>query len=319
VFFYRPPDDALQDQNDTPNEHYYCWLIWEWSNLFPACESCMTSKGTVFPVANKRATLGVRKADTLRQEKPFLLDPCNDDPEQHLEFHENGRVTAKTEQGEKTIEILSLNRERLQAERKAEASVLKQVWTEELRKASRSSAGEDEILQVVNQAMQAYRRDDQPFAGMKRQLLEHWSKTFHTDDIEPLPPDEPPKPPNGESNDGTLNQSILELTKLLKELRDTLPNRNGDLEQILHELHEIRALSVEQGRPIDGDSLQEFLKSLKAFEFPLTIPGMDQPISINPGVIIQAIQKVSIALAQRMRQKTKHKDVEIIKSLKNQD
>lgn len=186
VYFYRPPYGALQETNGQPDEHYYCWLIWQWSNIFPACEPCTNRKGVLFPVADERVNLGVRADHILKKERPLLIDPCNDDPDEHLEFHEDGAVTAKpgSKRGKKTIEFLSLNRESLQADRKAEVLILKQTWEEELQKASVPLVGVSEILQVVKETLlQAYCRDDQPFAGMKRQLLKQWSKTVRTDNI----------------------------------------------------------------------------------------------------------------------------------------
>jgi uncharacterized protein (TIGR02646 family) len=182
VSFYRPPYRALQEQNDIPAEHHYCWLMWEWSNLYPACESCARSKGTLFPVARERINIGIYAEYALRREMPLLLDPCYDDPEAYLEFDEDGSVTAKSgsERGKQTIEILRLNRESLQANRKAEAIRLKQAWEEELQKASVPLAGVSEILQAANQALEAYCLDDQPFAGMKRQLLRRWSENFRS-------------------------------------------------------------------------------------------------------------------------------------------
>jgi uncharacterized protein (TIGR02646 family) len=180
VFFYRPPE-RVQDE---PDKRYYRWLMWEWSNLYPACEDCYHKKRFAFPVSNRRANLGVHKKSTLRDEKPFLLDPCDDYPEEHLDFHEDGSVTAKpnSKRGEKTIEILDLNREGLQVKRREEAARLKQAWEEEMQKVSASAANVKEIL------WQGYCLDDQPFAGMKRQLLTSW--------IEDLPPDKPsPVPP----------------------------------------------------------------------------------------------------------------------------
>ena len=176
--FYRPPYGALQEADEQPDEHYYCWLIWQWSNLFPACESCTNRKGMLFPVAGERANLGVRADRFLKEEGALLLDPCGDDPDEDLEFHEDGTVTAKpgSGRGEVTIEVLSLNREGLQADRKAEAQALKKVWEAEIQKTNTSATEVSEVL------WQAYCLDDQPFAGMKRQLLRRWSEDVRGED-----------------------------------------------------------------------------------------------------------------------------------------
>lgn len=49
----------------------------------------------------------------LSAERPMLLDPCRDDPVDHLAFQPDGTVLALSRRGETTIRVLNLNRKPL--------------------------------------------------------------------------------------------------------------------------------------------------------------------------------------------------------------
>lgn len=93
----------------------YWWLTYEWDNLYPACADCVRSRGTRFPVDGPRAAA----RQPLDTELPLLLDPLDDDPDEHLRFQPNGTVTALTDRGRATIDILALNRDFLVKARQA--------------------------------------------------------------------------------------------------------------------------------------------------------------------------------------------------------
>jgi hypothetical protein len=112
---------------DTPTQRRrkpgYYWLASTWDNLVPVCPACnsekerthadgsvsVSGKGNAFPLADEgqRATAPGEEVN----EVPLLLHPCKDEPDDHLTFEEelilprDGSV-----RGEKTIEILGLNR-----------------------------------------------------------------------------------------------------------------------------------------------------------------------------------------------------------------
>ncbi len=93
----------------------YPQLCFEWENLISACEVCNGAgfKGTKFPLA----------ADGT----PLLINPCIDDPDEHLDFvceqdaaAEHGFIAIlkeKTNKGNVTKDILGLNRINLVKER----------------------------------------------------------------------------------------------------------------------------------------------------------------------------------------------------------
>lgn len=101
------PKGAVEGAPDHPG---YWWLGMAWANLLPSCIDCNrrrrqetpaatpsltalhdaaeavvnTGKKDAFPVAGPRATA---ETDDLMSEQALLLDPTQDRPEDHLEFH----------------------------------------------------------------------------------------------------------------------------------------------------------------------------------------------------------------------------------------
>ena len=110
VEHYRPKGGV----NDTDHTGYW-WLAMDWENLLPSCIHCnrlnehitpvlstqlvelrsdhlgfskqrrvTTGKGNHFPILGPRATQDSRDCST---EYALLLNPCRDDPQEHLAFH----------------------------------------------------------------------------------------------------------------------------------------------------------------------------------------------------------------------------------------
>lgn len=102
------------------SEHGYWWLAWTWENLFFACPSCnRTYKNMQFPLGEGSVPL-VPEQQPPGAERPMLIDPCRDDPLDFIEFRPvtiRGRTTwlphGKNPRGDKTIEVLGLDREGL--------------------------------------------------------------------------------------------------------------------------------------------------------------------------------------------------------------
>jgi uncharacterized protein (TIGR02646 family) len=108
---FRPLENAVGlDGKAEPD--CYGWLAYEWENLYPVCGLCQRAKGSRFPIQDSRARIG-EKGKALLKEQPLLLDPCYDNPDEHLFFEEDGRVAGLTERSNLTIEILTLNRAQL--------------------------------------------------------------------------------------------------------------------------------------------------------------------------------------------------------------
>ncbi|MEM7130403.1 MAG: caspase family protein [Chloroflexota bacterium] len=141
----------------------YLWLLWDWTNLYIACRVCRDLKGSKFPIGREnRALPGTYGAARLRFiETPLLLDPCLDNPSFHLEFREDGTIEAKTNRGELTITTLELNRRSLCQARQVDIQSIQQVI---------DKGFDSNIVEELNHLCQ----DDQPFVGMRRQLLQRW-------------------------------------------------------------------------------------------------------------------------------------------------
>jgi hypothetical protein len=106
----------------------YFWLAYHWQNLLPSCLACnrpgedpqgfASGKWDRFPVENGYWAKTWR--DIVR-EKPVLLNPWKDDPDEHLVFDDpTGVIGYKTDRGRISIDVLGLNRDGLpEARRKA--------------------------------------------------------------------------------------------------------------------------------------------------------------------------------------------------------
>jgi uncharacterized protein (TIGR02646 family) len=138
VEHYRP-----KGKIKTPNKTLvpgYFWLASEWANLLLSCKDCNSAgkqeiagggkrtigKANWFPLADERRR--GRRPGTEASEVPLLLNPCDENPEDHLEFLADGAVLARvqgnrrSEKGETTIKVLGLDRLDL-VDRRAETAV----------------------------------------------------------------------------------------------------------------------------------------------------------------------------------------------------
>ena len=109
----------------------YYWLAYAWENLLPSCTHCnqrrkdkpiwgdlnMKASGgklDQFPLEDE-SSRAMAHTDDVAQEKPLLLNPCEDDPEQFLGYDPAGQVFAVSsgDRGGATIDICHLKRRRL--------------------------------------------------------------------------------------------------------------------------------------------------------------------------------------------------------------
>ena len=104
----RPPQNSLDLDGTLAVDHYW-WLAYVWDNLYASCPACARLRGSRFPVEGDR--LSPPPAD--REELPLLLDPCVDEPEQHLLYLGDGTVVSDTERGRVTCDVFGLNRSQL--------------------------------------------------------------------------------------------------------------------------------------------------------------------------------------------------------------
>jgi hypothetical protein len=80
--------------HDGQNHPGYWWLAVRWDNLVPACGMCNTYKTDRFPLEGSRAISPQDGSDleSLQDlEKPLVLHPLVDEPEDHLDFDDAAR------------------------------------------------------------------------------------------------------------------------------------------------------------------------------------------------------------------------------------
>lgn len=193
VEHYRPKGE-IHTKTKKIKPGYY-WLAADWDNLLPSCIDCNRSreqeladgqvapsgKANLFPVADerKRATKPGQEA----REDPLLLDPCRDDPEQHLEFGEEGIVLAverpdgtASPKGVATIETVGLQRVdlvharrdrqiivRAQIQALADAGELLKLDPDNPRRIARYRAAAAELKRLTD--------DDAPYTAMVRREI----------------------------------------------------------------------------------------------------------------------------------------------------
>ena len=127
------PKGAVFDSKNHPG---YYWLAYTWSNLYLSCTYCnqrrkdkplygdsstarTDGKGTQFPLADEKDLVFSHNGD-ISDESPLLLDPCIDDPEDHLIYDPFGNIIplGRSLRGSATIRIFHLDRRRLAKARK---------------------------------------------------------------------------------------------------------------------------------------------------------------------------------------------------------
>ena len=164
---FRPASGALGLDGELSPDHYW-WLALAWENLYPSCAECRSLKGARFPVREARAEAPAT-GDALAAERPLLLEPRRDDPEQHLVFAEDGSVASTTDEGRATIETLGLNRAQLVADRAAAIAAVRTEW-ESVAAHPRGKAELDPI------AFDRLFDRNVPFAATRRQFLNTWAQ-----------------------------------------------------------------------------------------------------------------------------------------------
>lgn len=132
---YRPKGGVIIDpvppETVKIKKNGYYWLAAKWSNLLISCADCnrprtqldyndvarVVGKSNYFPLVDEATRASGPRG--LRNEVPLLLNPCIDDPENHLVFLDDGRVEpavhdgVESEKGKASIRYLGLARAEL--------------------------------------------------------------------------------------------------------------------------------------------------------------------------------------------------------------
>lgn len=99
----------------TINHPGYYWLAYDCKNFLPSCLFCnRREKKGYFPVDGQHA---INPGDEIH-EQPLLINPCWDNPEEHIDMTMSGVFIPKTNQGDTCIKMFKLNDRDLPKERK---------------------------------------------------------------------------------------------------------------------------------------------------------------------------------------------------------
>lgn len=115
----------------------YPALAYDWDNLLLACSRCNGEphKSDRFPIGPSGNTPKENRtrpcARTGLGENALLLNPCIDDPDQHITFR-NGRVVSLSDRGKRSVKVYGLNRSELLRARKSYLTVVRLVAEEYL-------------------------------------------------------------------------------------------------------------------------------------------------------------------------------------------
>ena len=95
----------------------YPWLAYDWANLLLACPTCSRTAADQFPLPEPDSSIAPsdvkKRLNSWTSEKPLLLQPELDRPDEHLEVWHDGTLRRKSERGQATIDTFRLNREEL--------------------------------------------------------------------------------------------------------------------------------------------------------------------------------------------------------------
>jgi uncharacterized protein (TIGR02646 family) len=175
----------------------YFWLAAKWDNLFPSCTDCnrertqrdlvtgveeVLGKANQFPVDGPRWPRPVAGAPAPPAENALLLNPCEDDPALHLDFHEDGTVLARpgSRVGAESIRVYALNRVELAMDRLGMSKLIEQrLFTIEalaaavLRDDLSTEVERDlkDLLAHEIDALLELAEPHRPFSAMARQLI----------------------------------------------------------------------------------------------------------------------------------------------------
>lgn len=199
VEHWRPKGMIVEEDGREVRPGYY-WLAARWDNLFPSCIDCNRErrqrlmpngelrplgKGNRFPLQDpaKRA----KTPDEESGEDPLLLHPCQDNPDEHLEFTMDAVMRSKPQsdrqpspKGQKSIDVYALNRaglvhERLQVLRLIQQriqTIRRLIRVLDLRDLGpRARVVVEDLLSHEMAALHRFERPERPFCLMARQVI----------------------------------------------------------------------------------------------------------------------------------------------------
>lgn len=180
VEHYRPKSASQRARGEPAQRPGYYWLAYTWENLLLCCVLCnqprrdtadeQTGKGMLFPLAQEEDRARSHH-DDLAREKPLLLNPYEDDPDQHISYRQYIPVP-RSERGKATIEVLKLcGKDQLARPR----STYEDLEARVIEFFDRVEGGlEPDQEQQGIETLWAYAHDSAEYAAMARAALAGW-------------------------------------------------------------------------------------------------------------------------------------------------
>ncbi|WP_423372421.1 hypothetical protein [Burkholderia sp. LMG 32019] len=194
-------DFEVDGENQTYPDGYY-WLAADWGNLIYSCQHCnrcenhdqviqagsakrrmVSGKGNYFPLSDE--SMRLQFGDPISKEEPYrdLLNPCVDNPRDHLEFREDGLVFAKmvggrpSRMGVASIKYYGLRRDPLVERRKTHARNLQRAIIDldnslvMFRAQPESRESRSDVIAKLSHIRAEYLAPNRPFLGMCRHIF----------------------------------------------------------------------------------------------------------------------------------------------------
>lgn len=198
VEHYRPKGGIA----NLPGHPGYWWLAYRWDNLLPTCRDCNKSlrqhivtagmtEAEVLKLQGKRAATSFGKANqfdirgpraagsgcNLDLEDALLIDPCRNDPSQHITWDFSAELTliepvlgagGYSEYGTYTIRTCALNRAELVLDRIPALRPMRTLRTRLINRLNRWAGDAGELTDILNECetLSSFAEHDQPYAGM---------------------------------------------------------------------------------------------------------------------------------------------------------
>lgn len=203
VEHWRPKGSVKLETGKEKRPGYY-WLAANWENLLAACNDCnRPRKYLLDPEGKRKVTLGKSNRFPIvngttyadwpeeeQKEKPLLLNPCVDDPADHLEFLDTGdkaglvqakvdRNGVRSERGEWSIQVYGLIRPGLVNTRKEHLLRIQKVLSRVENLHRRLDKETDQVhrlqaegdLREARDELNEFLEPDKPFLQMARQII----------------------------------------------------------------------------------------------------------------------------------------------------
>ncbi len=158
VEHFRPKGSVQQASGVAPQKTGYYWLAYDWRNLYLSCSPCNRYKKNHFPLKDPD-TRAKSHQEKIEDETPNLLNPSQDHPMQAIRC-EGDELSAITDEGQITIDLLRLNRRSLQ---KSRLSCLQRMkFCYQAIQAAQEYPDNLELQRVVGQATQLLENATKP-------------------------------------------------------------------------------------------------------------------------------------------------------------